>query len=194
MHLPIHAAGLPEDNRVEGLTHHAVPSYTPTLGALLNARRDMRPVRKIGAQLLLAAVPRGFRWRYLPSAEEEMLIIKTIVPAVSTLQTNDVTCRDARTSGATAQDVLQKLPEAAILHLACHGHQSLQNPLESGFVMSDRMLTVEELMGLHLPHAFFAFLSACETAKGDDQQPDQAIHLAATMLFAGFKSVIGTMW
>jgi CHAT domain-containing protein len=25
-------------------------------------------------------------------------------------------------------------------------------------------------------------------------QSDQAIHLAATMLFAGFKSVIATMW
>jgi hypothetical protein len=25
-------------------------------------------------------------------------------------------------------------------------------------------------------------------------QPDQAIHLAAAMLFAGFKSVIATMW
>jgi CHAT domain-containing protein len=49
-------------------------------------------------------------------------------------------------------------------------------------------------MSLELPRARLAFLSACETAQGDRQQPDQAIHLAASMLYAGFKSVIATMW
>ena len=58
----------------------------------------------------------------------------------------------------------------------------------------DEMLTVSQLLSLNLSRAFFAFLSACETAKGDEKQPDQAIHLAATMLFVGFRSVIGTMW
>ena len=42
-----------------------------------------------------------------------------------------------------------------------------------------------------------AFLSACETAKGDSKTPDEAIHLAATLLFqlfAGFRGVVATMW
>ncbi|KAJ7082505.1 hypothetical protein C8R44DRAFT_753768 [Mycena epipterygia] len=39
-----------------------------------------------------------------------------------------------------------------------------------------------------------AFLSACETAKGDDMVPDEAMHLAATLLFAGFRGVVATMW
>jgi CHAT domain-containing protein len=50
------------------------------------------------------------------------------------------------------------------------------------------------LMELKLDNAFLAFLSACEMAKGDKEQPDQAMHLAAGMLFRGFKSVIATMW
>jgi CHAT domain-containing protein len=66
--------------------------------------------------------------------------------------------------------------------------------LESGFTMQDDMLTVSKLMSLKLPKAFLAVLSACETAKGDASQPDQAVHLAATMLYVGFRSVIGTMW
>jgi len=49
-------------------------------------------------------------------------------------------------------------------------------------------------MKLNLPRASLAFLSACETAKGSADQPDQVLHLAATMLFVGFPSVIGTMW
>jgi hypothetical protein len=54
-----------------------------------------------------------------------------------------------------------------ILHLACHGLQHAEDPLKSGFVMQDGVLTIEQLMPLPLPHAFLAFLSACETAKGD---------------------------
>jgi CHAT domain-containing protein len=60
--------------------------------------------------------------------------------------------------------------------------------------MQDTLLTVSMLMELNLPNAFFAFLSACETAKGDSAQPDQVIHLAATMLYVGYRSIVGTMW
>ena len=43
-------------------------------------------------------------------------------------------------------------------------------------------------------HAELAFLSACQTAKGDSELPEEAIHLAAGMLMAGYGSVVGTMW
>ncbi|EPT05823.1 hypothetical protein FOMPIDRAFT_1045123 [Fomitopsis schrenkii] len=89
---------------------------------------------------------------------------------------------------------LAKLSDAAILHLASHGIQMQGDPLQSRFLMADRMLTMEELMKLSLPNAFLAILSACQTATGDKRQADQAVHLAATMQFLGFKSVIATMW
>lgn len=40
----------------------------------------------------------------------------------------------------------------------------------------------------------FAFLSGCETAVGDDDTPNEVIHLAAGLQFAGVKSVIWTLW
>jgi CHAT domain-containing protein len=52
---------------------------------------------------------------------------------------------------------------------------------------------VSKLMNLNLDRAWFAYLSVCETAKGDEQ-PDQVVHLAAAMLHADFKSVVATMW
>jgi CHAT domain-containing protein len=84
----------------------------------------------------------------------------------------------------------------------------------SGFAMVDGIVTASYLMDLKLPNAFFAFLSACESAMGDQVRsnlaeqevsltsdnlgtknlPDEMLHLAATMMFVGFKSVIGTMW
>jgi CHAT domain-containing protein len=81
-----------------------------------------------------------------------------------------------------------------IAHLACHGVQDQEDPLNSGFCLGDGKLTVSNLMVIKLEHAFLAFLSACETAKGDKNLPDQAIHLAAAMLFCGFRSVVATMW
>jgi CHAT domain-containing protein len=69
--------------------------------------------------------------------------------------------------GISAETLLANLSDTTILHLACHGHQNSENALQSGFVMSDRILTIESLIPVPLPHAFMAFLSACETAKGD---------------------------
>lgn len=97
-------------------------------------------------------------------------------------------------SNATVQAVLDCLPDAQLLHLACHGQQDPEKPLASGFRLRDGPLALAQLMRLSLPNAFLAFLSACETAKGDAQQPDQAVHLAAAMLFVGFRSVVATMW
>lgn len=90
--------------------------------------------------------------------------------------------------------VADALRNASFLHLACHGQQHPTDPLASGFLLRGERLTVLELMQLKLNRPFLSFLSACETAKGDRSQPDQVVHLAATMLFIGFKSVVGTMW
>jgi CHAT domain-containing protein len=98
------------------------------------------------------------------------------------------------TSAATVQQVAEALPRADIVHLACHGVQDPKDPLSSGFCLGDGKLTVSDLMNIKLDRAFLAFLSACETAKGDKNQPDQTIHLAASMLFCGFRSVVATMW
>ena len=35
-----------------------------------------------------------------------------------------------------------------------------------------------------MPDASLAFLSACETAMGDENLPDEGIHLGSTLLFA----------
>ncbi|KAJ7453785.1 hypothetical protein FB451DRAFT_1050112, partial [Mycena latifolia] len=38
------------------------------------------------------------------------------------------------------------------------------------------------------------FLSACETSMGDWTVPDEVIHLAASLLFAGVRGAISTVW
>ena len=189
--LPIHAAGTND----EGCLDYFVPSYTPTLGVLLEGQRNYKPIRRTDARVLLAAVPKPFKWAQLPYAVQEVEHIKNVVPKQQIISITSNIGLDLGESGsASCMDVLSNLSGATILHLACHGHHDTANALDSGFVMCDKMLTVTELMKLNIPNSLLAFLSACETAKSAETQPDQAIHLAATMLFVGFKSVIGTMW
>jgi CHAT domain-containing protein len=95
---------------------------------------------------------------------------------------------------ATLASTADSLISSPFAHIACHGIQDPGDPLSSGFCLQDGNLTVSRLMELDLKNAFLAFLSACETAKGDTEQPDQTVHLAATMLFVGFRSVVATMW
>jgi CHAT domain-containing protein len=97
-------------------------------------------------------------------------------------------------SAATVARVTNRIKPTNFVHLACHGVQDPTDALESGFYLRDGMLTISKLMDLKLDQPWFAYLSACETAKGDAEQPDQVMHLAAAMLFAGFKSVVATMW
>lgn len=53
---------------------------------------------------------------------------------------------------------------------------------------------LSSIIKLSLPHAEFAFLSACETATGDKLLEEESVHLAAGMLLAGYRGVIATMW
>jgi CHAT domain-containing protein len=95
---------------------------------------------------------------------------------------------------ASEADLLAALRSSHIVHFACHGIQHREEPHKSHFCLSTCDLSVSELMNLELKDAVFAYLSACETAKGDSKHADEVVHLAATMLFAGFKSVVATMW
>ena len=95
----------------------------------------------------------------------------------------------------SVNDVISQLPATSIVHFACHG-QTERNPLESALFLEDGPLTVSQLMEQRqsMPKASLAFLSACETAMGDENLPDEVIHLGSAILFAGFREVIATMW
>jgi CHAT domain-containing protein len=123
----------------------------------------------------------------IPEVVEEINTVARVMLSASATVVNDVNVPPK------VNLVLEQMPVTNILHLACHGVQNA-DPLKSCFILNDGRLTISALMKLNLPDAMLAFLSACETAKGDKDQPDQVVHLAASMLFCGFRSVIATMW
>ncbi|KAG2113266.1 CHAT domain-containing protein [Suillus cothurnatus] len=97
-------------------------------------------------------------------------------------------------SDATVQGVLDALNHNQWLHLACHGMPNQQRPFKSSFTMHDGPLMIKDIIRSNWQNPEFAFLSACHTTMGDENSPDESIHLAAAMQFSGFHSVIGSMW
>jgi CHAT domain-containing protein len=124
----------------------------------------------------------------IPGVDKEIAHIAAVASLSS------VTILRQWVGSTTIEDTSRVMEAANIVHLACHGIQDVKDATQSGFCLGDGRLTIAKLMELKLDSAFLAFLSACETAKGDQEQPDQAMHLAAAMLFGGFKSVVATMW
>jgi CHAT domain-containing protein len=187
--LSIHAAGIAEHGPVESISDYCVSSYIPTLSALKKSRAGWNLVSCNVLAGVLAACRNSPDWPPLASVELEIAITKTCFESASA-QVSHIS--SPNTTVQVLRGALEG-PSAHILHLACHGVQE-KNPLDSAFLLSDGRLTIQDLMTLRLTSAIFAFLSACQTARGSEDLPDQAVHLAASMLFCGFRSIIGTMW
>ncbi|KAJ6484187.1 CHAT domain-containing protein [Mycena sanguinolenta] len=183
--LPIHAAGIYDEDSVDFASQYVISSYAPTVTALLDA-----PTHTTASFQMSAIIqPDAPGCTPLPGTTEEL---EKITRHVSTTWLTVL-------SRPTRKQALDQLPKSSIAHFACHGIQDGSEPLNSGLMLADGRLKVSEIMksddgdsrqrGMSL-----AFLSACETTKGDKATPNEAIHLAASLMFSGFHSVVGTMW
>jgi CHAT domain-containing protein len=86
------------------------------------------------------------------------------------------------------------MKECSWLHLACHGTQDADNLTKNGVLLQDGRLELLQTTPTPLPHTELAFLSACQTATEVKHLSDEAVHLAAGMLLAGYRGVIATTW
>ena len=95
---------------------------------------------------------------------------------------------------ATTDKVKKEMQAHNWVHFACHGIQDMEEPLKSGVHLHDGHLELLEIMQQQIPNPELAFLSACQTSKGDIKLSEEVVHLTAGMLAAGYHGVIGTMW
>jgi CHAT domain-containing protein len=186
--LPLHAAGIYEGPNQVCASDYIVSSYAPSISSVIRARENWIPVPRKDVQALLVVEPKAPNLPFLGSAQEE---IDTVSRLVHESLANVIKSQSGPTS--SVEMVVNTLHQAHILHLACHGQQAL-NAIESSFALGDGQLSIGRMMQMNLTGATLAYLSACETAKADRHHPDQSVHLAASMLFCGFRSVIATMW
>lgn len=181
----MHAAGIYNMGDGEMVSDYVVSSYTPTLNALLTPL----PPHTSNFRMLAIIQPHTPGHQSLPSTYEELLRIQSHVPqeCLVTLGVPDTL--------SSVENVLSHLSTVSIVHLACHGIQDSKNALESALILDGgQRLKISRIMEQAMPNASLAFLSACQTAMGDHDLPDEAIHLAASLLFAGFRGAVATMW
>jgi tetratricopeptide (TPR) repeat protein len=181
--LPIHAAGAYAQGSID-LADRVVSSYTISLAALVRDRGRPQPlchkIVAIGETMTPNQAP-------LPGAHCEINLISKKASLVG------LPFLSAEGSDATCERVLELLRDASCAHFACHGHQDSFEPLDSALYLHDGPLPISQIASRRLPHADFAFLSACHGASGDRGVPDESWHIAAAMQISGFRSIIASL-
>ncbi|MBD2215642.1 CHAT domain-containing protein [Calothrix sp. FACHB-1219] len=128
----------------------------------------------------------GTRLDPLPGAEQEA---KTIADL---LKTKAILGKDA-----TKANILQRLSQVDVIHLATHGWADDYRGLGSWIALApsgkdDGLLKAEEILDLKLK-AQLVVLSACETGKGK-LSGDGVIGLSRSLISAGVPSVLVSLW
>ena len=181
--LPLHAMGpIPSgETSNQYFSDLYVPSYTPSLSALIESRSSS-PQSPDKPSLLLVSQPD----ESLPGVWGEMEVVQALTARVTSLVLD----------AATPSSVVEGLRGSRFAHFACHGELETGKPFEAAFKLhGGSRLTLLDIVRSRLPDAEFALLSCCHTAEiTKDSVADEALHLAAAMQYCGFRSVIGTMW
>ena len=192
--LPLHALGpIPSDDGGEDryFLDLYIPSYTPTLSALISASKNGSPGPSsscLPSLLLVAHFDAPSSDLSLPEVCEDVKVVQALkkrLPVKSLIS-----------EGATPVSVLDGLRDHHFVHFVCHGMLEAGKPFDAGFELhGNKRLTLLDIVRSRLPAAEFAFLSACHTAElTEGSSADEGLHLAAAVQYCGFRSVVGTMW
>ncbi|KAF8123326.1 CHAT domain-containing protein [Boletus edulis] len=166
--LPLHVAG-PYRKGQQNLSGLYISSYTPTLNALIRARRPA-PSNTAGGGKHFIAIGQGNA-----IGQVELLSIRTELANIGQHIGGLASFTQIEGPESCISRVAEELCKTEWVHLACHGLPNRTRPFESAFALHDGHFTIERIMRY-------------------EESPDEVIHLTSAMQFAGFRSVIGTMW
>ncbi|KAJ2932952.1 hypothetical protein H1R20_g4113, partial [Candolleomyces eurysporus] len=185
--LPLHAAGVYRGPNAEALSDYAVSSYIPTVAALAERLESPRSIPADGLGLMMVCVA-GTGRSHIPGTLKEINCVN------EKIKDSDIRTSRVEEKEATIKAVLEGIERCSCVHFACHGVQNAEEPLRSAFLLGDGRLELSTIIKSNLKSADLAFLSACQTSTGDPKLSEEATHLAAGMLAAGYRGVVGTMW
>ena len=154
-----------------------------------------RPLPTPDRAVLLPESLRGARLAALPGTRREADAIHATFPRASVFL------------GSQAQEgtVKQLAPTCRYLHVATHGFVNDTAPLLSSLVLAeppkngpgsgeDGFLTARELLDLDLSHVEMVTLSACNTARGQNQSGEGVVGLTWALFAAGCPTQVLSQW
>ena len=186
--LPVHAAGVhprtkpqaghrrKHPERWPSAQDRAVSSYLPTV-----RRDDPQPGakgRNLDAVLHVSVDVDG----RLRSLEAERRAVDEALPGarLTRLFDNDATVAAFRAA----------LPECTLLHVSAHGRLNPDDSFEAGIDLVDGRFTLRDLAASRADVGRLAVLLSCESASGDFEAPNEALHAAGAAQQAGFAEVV----
>jgi CHAT domain-containing protein len=182
--LPLHAAWVDDATKPTGKRYaldEMTFTYAPNARSL-NAAADI--AQRTGADSMLA----------IDNPSNDLLnSSREVAAAIASFPQHKV----LKQKEAAIASVLDALPHCNILHLSCHGTANPSEPLNSGLLMSDGLLTLRQLLDLRLSERGgirLAVLSACETGLTGVELADEAIGLPTGLLQAGVAGVVASLW
>ena len=190
--LPIHAAGIYDTTDGPILSDFAISSYIPNVRALtervLNSLQVLNKREEKETAFFMISQPETPNLPSIPGTTKEVLAI------MQQLKNHNVQFLCLEGEDATVDQGITYMKTHSCIHFACHAHQNTQEPLKSKFMLHDGGLELSEIIKMNLKSADLAYLSACQTSTGDEKLSEEAVHLAAGMLAAGYRGVVATMW
>ncbi|KAJ2935033.1 hypothetical protein H1R20_g2042, partial [Candolleomyces eurysporus] len=194
--LPLHAAGVYGRPDAVSISDYAVSSYIPTLSSLLerlkpNPEPSTPTKAPVERGVLLIGEHNAPGLTEIPGAKAEVEAIKSLL---NSRGIPTMTLGGEKDGTAVIEAGVSNMKKYTCVHLACHAKQDVDEPLRSGFHLRDGRLKLSKIIQANMCNADIAFLSACQTSTGDEKLSEEAVHLAAGMLAAGYRGVVGTMW
>ena len=193
--LPIHAAGVYATSITKAgptLSDFAISSYIPNVRALTErVLNDLQVLNKMEIKktsFFMISQPETPNLPRIPGTTKEVLAI------IQLLKNHNIPFICLEREDATVNQGITNMETHSCIHFACHAQQNTREPLKSSFMLHDGGLELSEIIKKRLEGADLAYLSACQTSTGDEKLSEEAVHLAAGMLAAGYRGVIATMW
>jgi CHAT domain len=168
--------------------HVIQPDGAPAVALAPNARivasLSGRPPGPVPRRVLVVDSP-DERW-HLPAAQvtADVTAIRSLSAQALVLSGDD----------ATRAAVLAQLPRWNAYHFSCHGQADDENPMASGLLLRDGLLTVADILAARVPDARLAVLSACESGVPGADAFDEVVGLPAALMEAGIRGIIGSLW
>lgn len=125
----------------------------------------------------------------LSGVEREVSIAAATVSRLSPTPTAKIL------KGAEKADLLNAFEAGGVVHVASHSGHNTVNPFDSRILLAGSDISAEEILGLDASGLELAVLSSCESGKASPfTLPDDIVSLQSTLIYAGCRRVIGSLW
>ena len=185
--VPLHALAWDENGAARCLLDGFDVAYAPS-SYVRQVCRDRARGRPRFQRLLAVGNPLP-QTNPLPNSEHAAALVESVVPAEERVLLVG--------EAATKEAVMEALPSASHVHLACHGCAAGDvRAFDSALSLdNDRTVSAAEILGLDLSRARIVVASACETGVIPGYETaDEALALSTVFLGAGAAGVVASLW